>query len=526
MNAIIYVRVSSVDQVEGTSLDSQELACREYAQKHDLGVERIFIEQGESAKFAHRTQLLQLLDYCKGKNNNVSTLIVWKLDRFARNVEDHFAIKAKLRGYGVSVVSVTEPIAGDPNGKLMETILAGFAAFDNDIRAIRSIQGLQQRIREGLFPWKPPLGYLPPKLGRKTEPDRPDPKRFPFLQKAWQLFASGAYRKADIVRLLRTWGVVSYRGGFVSAQMLDFMFRNPFYAGVVRNPWTGDDHHGRHVPMVSPGEFAIVQRLVAERNNSQPHNRASENFPLRGIVRCPTCQCHMTGALSKGRQRKYAYYSCWQRTCPTRTRSYPAQDVHNEFISFISTMTVPLGLCEATFGEILEALADERQTVKSAIKNVADDIRGIDRKVAELITMRAGKLITDDEYLLQRTALQRQRREVESVTVLTRDRWFSEPEQRDLTASFQDFYGLWYTAPNGPRRGFEELLFPVGYMFRNIRTAERGLLFRVFTRSGDSESNEAALITTNLNQLMSELSKFLVIFQSSQEAASTPKKAA
>jgi hypothetical protein len=65
-----------------------------------------------------------------------------------------------------------------PNGKLMETILAGFAQFDNDIRSLRSVQGMQQRIREGLWPWKPPLGYLPPKLAKKRSPINRDPRCF------------------------------------------------------------------------------------------------------------------------------------------------------------------------------------------------------------------------------------------------------------------------------------------------------------------------------------------------------------
>lgn len=254
MNAVIYVRVSSQDQVEGTSLESQELACREYAQRHNLKVASVFVEQGESAKFADRTQLLALLDYCRVKDNAVSVLIVWKLDRFARNVEDHFAIKATLRRYGVSVVSVTEPIAEDANGRLLETILAGFAAFDNDVRAMRSIQGMQQKLREGLFPWKPPLGYLPPKSGRKTEADRPDPVRFEPLKKAWQLYATGAYTKRAILRHLQDWGVFGYRTGSLSPQTIDHIFRNPYYAGILKDPWSGAEYTGRHVPMVSHEE--------------------------------------------------------------------------------------------------------------------------------------------------------------------------------------------------------------------------------------------------------------------------------
>ncbi len=66
-------------------------------------------------------------------------MIVWNIDRFARNVADHFSVKATLMKYGLHIVSVTEPINAKPEGKLMETILAGFAQFDNGIRAMRTV---------------------------------------------------------------------------------------------------------------------------------------------------------------------------------------------------------------------------------------------------------------------------------------------------------------------------------------------------------------------------------------------------
>jgi len=114
MNAVIYCRVSSKEQVNGTSLESQEIACREYASRHQLKVVRVFVEKGESAKFADRTQLLEMLAFCKGREKNVDQLLVWKVDRLARNVGDHFNIKASLLKLGVKVVSVTEPIDAKP----------------------------------------------------------------------------------------------------------------------------------------------------------------------------------------------------------------------------------------------------------------------------------------------------------------------------------------------------------------------------------------------------------------------------
>ena len=110
MNAVIYCRVSSKEQVDGTSLESQEIACKEYAARNQLSISRIFVERGESAKFADRTQLLEFLEFCRNRKNHVDQLLVWKVDRLARNVGDHFNIKATLLKLDVQVVSVTEPI--------------------------------------------------------------------------------------------------------------------------------------------------------------------------------------------------------------------------------------------------------------------------------------------------------------------------------------------------------------------------------------------------------------------------------
>src|SRR3989304_3297443 len=357
MNAVIYCRVSSKDQVEGTSLESQEQSCRDYARQHNLNVSRVFVEEGESAKFADRTRLLELLNYCKDKSHKIDALLVGKVDRFARNVEDHFTIKAMLRKNGVSVVSVTEPIQADPTGKLMETVLAGFAQFDNDAKAQRTIEGLKQKLREGIWPWKPPLGYLAPKRGKKIEPDRPDPSRFELLQKAWHLYTTGAYSKAAIVRLLQSWDVRGYRGEPIAAQLIDNMFANPFYAGLMRDPWTGTDRPGRHIPMVSSAVFAKVQEIVAHQKNSQSHCRLHDAFPLRGLVRCPSCDGCMTASFSRGRRKRYGYYHCNRSTC--RRKSFPVARVHAEFYEWLAEHTVPAHLTMSIIERLTENGSDQ-----------------------------------------------------------------------------------------------------------------------------------------------------------------------
>lgn len=137
MKAVAYIRVSTEDQVQGTSLDSQRNACIKYAADNeiDLPIENVFREEGVSAKLIDRPKLAALLDYCAKNKGQVTHCIIWKVDRLARKSEYHHIIKAQLAKFGVKLVSVTEPISDDPMGNLMEGMLAAFAQFDNEIRA-------------------------------------------------------------------------------------------------------------------------------------------------------------------------------------------------------------------------------------------------------------------------------------------------------------------------------------------------------------------------------------------------------
>ena len=93
---VIYCRVSSKEQVDNTSLESQERFCREFATRQGMEVTRVFIERGESAKTADRPQFQAAVKFCIEKRQGVGFFLVYKVDRFARNQEDHMAMRAVL----------------------------------------------------------------------------------------------------------------------------------------------------------------------------------------------------------------------------------------------------------------------------------------------------------------------------------------------------------------------------------------------------------------------------------------------
>ena len=106
MEAIAYVRVSSEEQVKGTSLDMQERQCLDFAKANGwkLSPKNIFREEGVSAKAMNRPVLLDALEYCRKNKGKVDKFIVWKVDRFARNSDDHVMIRATMRKSQVPLV--------------------------------------------------------------------------------------------------------------------------------------------------------------------------------------------------------------------------------------------------------------------------------------------------------------------------------------------------------------------------------------------------------------------------------------
>jgi len=149
VGAVIYVRVSTKEQTENLSLPTQVRACEEYCRRQGFQVLERFHEEGESAKTTDRSQLQNLLKYCRTHKGKVHFVVVYNLTRFAREKYDHFALRAHLKSLGISLRSATEPIDDTSTGKLMEGVLAAFAQFDNDVRSDRTRAGMRAALELG-----------------------------------------------------------------------------------------------------------------------------------------------------------------------------------------------------------------------------------------------------------------------------------------------------------------------------------------------------------------------------------------
>jgi len=163
--AVMLLRVSSAGQTrragseEGYSMELQRRACFNHAAQLETDVVREFVAPAESAsKGLYRTlrEILALVREC----GDISYLIVYRLDRFARDELTHFAALAELRASGCQLISVTENVDDTPQGMLLTGILTSINAFYSRDLGRKIVDGNIQKARNGGTPKRVPLGYL------------------------------------------------------------------------------------------------------------------------------------------------------------------------------------------------------------------------------------------------------------------------------------------------------------------------------------------------------------------------------
>lgn len=127
-----YARVSTKGQAkDGNSLEAQEAELKE------KGAEVIYKDSYTGTK-ADRPQFQALLEQITSGD----TLVVCKIDRFARNTEDAIHIIKDLVSRDITVHILNMGVADNsPIGKLIITILSAIAEFERDIIVERTQEG-------------------------------------------------------------------------------------------------------------------------------------------------------------------------------------------------------------------------------------------------------------------------------------------------------------------------------------------------------------------------------------------------
>src|ERR1700730_5750546 len=371
---IIYCRVSSKDQIENTSLESQERHCREFAKKHDISILDVYVDKGESAKTADRTEFLKAIAFCRNKNNRVDYFIVYKIDRFARNQDDHVLVRATLRRSGTELRSASEPINESPVGRAMEGMISVFAEFDNNVRTERTKGGMLERIKKGVWVWGAPLGYYRPERGNIV----PDPKAAPLIRLIFEEWTKGTHSYQTLAKLTARKGLRTRRGKTPCAQLMEKILKNPIYCGII-DMW-GEQYKGSFEPIVSEELFSRCNGRYKRMPRFIHRSPSNPEFPLRRLTVCATCHLSLTGSFSTGRKGvRYPYYHHHRQNCP-KAQYIPKETFEQDFVEYLESIT-PDRQYEKLFKAVVldiwknnyATLDEENNKLRNAIKRLEDE---------------------------------------------------------------------------------------------------------------------------------------------------------
>lgn len=154
MNAVIYARYSSHGQTE-QSIEGQLRDNYAWAKQQGVIVVGEYIDRALTGTKDQRPDFQRMI--ADAAKKQFELVIVWKLDRFARNRYDSAIYKAKLKKYGVKVVSVKENITDSPEGIILEGLLESMAEYYSANLSQNVRRGLRRASRRGTIAAVPSL---------------------------------------------------------------------------------------------------------------------------------------------------------------------------------------------------------------------------------------------------------------------------------------------------------------------------------------------------------------------------------
>ena len=372
MKAVIYARYSSDNQRE-ESIEGQLRECKEYAEKNGITILRSYIDRALSAKTDNRPEFQKMVqDSAKGL---FDTVLVWKLDRFARNRYDSAHYKAQLRKNGVKVVSATENISDGPEGIILESMLEGMAEYYSAELAQKINRGLRENALKGKNNGgRIPLGY---QLGEERHL-KIDPLTAPIVREIYQRYAQGEPARS-IIDSLNERHILTRMNKPFRQSSLHALLRNRKYIGEYRYR---DIVLPDAIPAIIPHElFERVQMRVEKNRQAPAMAKAEEEYLLTTKLFCGHCGRMMAGESGTGRNGViHRYYKCGGAK---RKLGCHKKAVKKDWIERIAVQyTVQRVLQDELIAQIADKLVELQNTEDDTLpllrKQLADTNHGIE----------------------------------------------------------------------------------------------------------------------------------------------------
>lgn len=476
MKYAIYTRCSTEEQSNGFSHDYQIHGLQSSHKLQDGQCIGIFSDTISGTTFV-RPELDKLIRHCQVNRGEVSFVFIYRWDRFGRDMTERFQVIRVLKDLGVEINCPESWVNfGDPTWPLLMGINMGMAQSESLKISDRTKDGIYQANLAGFFTGRAPVGYkreMQLVAGKQRSVLVPDPVTAPLVRKMFELVAQGANRG----ELKRKYGPkIGYSGN-----NFNLIFRNILYAGYVQvRPYktnTARTVKGAHEGIISLSLYEKVQSILDEgRTHYAPKIDSEDYFIAKSCIQCSLTGKKMTTYWSKGRSKKYPYYS----TPGVKGSILKADLVHKsiyEVMRLLIANRIPEAHYEVAKAQFLKTMSKEREQINiysSEIKSIKARMSGI-----------------EDDYLKNRITPENFNRISTKLNAMLSE---MEEKLKEVEATSRLAIKSFET--------FMDLISNLGNVFANSTNTGKERLLKLIFPSGFTIDRNYQLRTAQINQVI------------------------
>ena len=392
--AVAYARFSSENQRD-ESIHAQVRAIREYADKNNIEIVKIFSDRAKSATSANRPEFQNMIKFCETDNTGITMVCVHKLDRFSRDKYDSAMYKQKLKAKGIRVVSVLENLNDSPESVILESVIEGMAQYYSANLAREVAKGQRENgLRAMHNGGDAPLGY-DVAYDKKYIINEEEAQAVKII---FDMYVKG-YSYSNIIDELNELGYKTKRGNKFGKNSLHGILNNEKYTGVyVFNKTQRKGVNGKRnghkqksedeiirveggMPQIIDKEiFNQAQEMMKKRKKSPGAHKATTTYLLTGIIVCGEC-----GHAMQGNKRKDKYgndYISYRCGCRKQKRDCKNREIKRDYLETFILQELENNILNDNAIPILSKALNEK--LKESNDNNLELLKSLENKIEKV----------------------------------------------------------------------------------------------------------------------------------------------
>lgn len=375
--AVIYARYSSHSQRE-ESIEGQLRECGAYAKREGLTVVQEYIDRALTATSDNRPAFQEMIR--DSSRHDFDVVLLYALDRFARDRYDAAMYRKKLKDNGVKIISVTQPIDDSPEGILIESLLEGMAEYYSANLARGVKRGMRENALKCMAVGGP--GFLGYSVDPVTKKYVIDERQAAIVREIYQLYSENK-TLIEIVNICNSKGYRTNLGRPFARNSLTTILRNRRYIGI----YIYDDIEiPDGMPAILDVElFEKVQFMLDKTKISRSRRKSDVEFLLTGKLYCGHCGRPMSGTSgTSAAGGKYYYYTCHR---VDRAECQKVNERKDDLERFIIDYTVNSFLTADNIEVIADLVMKELKNDEYAhiMDGIRADIKEVDKRINNIM---------------------------------------------------------------------------------------------------------------------------------------------